>query len=403
MRVTIERLGLQGDGIAQGPVFAARCLPGEVVEGDLDGQRINAPRIISPSAERVRPGCAHFRSCGGCSLQHASDTFVARWKRGVVETALAAQGIETEEAEVVTSPPSTRRRAVLSGRRTKSGALLGFHAPRSESIASIPGCQVLSPEIKAGFAALETLVRAGASRKSEIRLHVTTTENGLDVLVSDGKPLDRELRESLSHHAVSHGFSRLVWNGEQLALIAPPAQQFGAAKVSPPPGSFLQATKEGEEALVSAVRDGVGAAGRIVDLFAGCGTFSLPLAQSALVHAVESSRAMLVALDHGWRNATGLRKVTTETRDLFRQPLMPDELNRFDAVVIDPPRAGAEAQMREIAESDIARVVSVSCNPVTFARDARALIDAGFSMETPCVVDQFRWSTHVELVAVFLR
>ncbi len=221
--------------------------------------------------------------------------------------------------------------------------------------------------------------------------------------VTGGKPLDPALETALAGIAGVRGFARLTWEGELVALVMPPAQRFGVADVSPPPGAFLQATAEGEAALCEEVLSGVGKAARVVDLFSGSGTFSLPLAERAEVHAVEGEAAMLAALDHGWRNATGLKRVTTEVRDLFRRPLLPDELDRFDAIVIDPPRAGAEAQMREIARSSVRRIAAVSCNPVSFARDARILVDAGFRLTRLVVVDQFRWSAHVELAAQLER
>ncbi|GKY86476.1 class I SAM-dependent RNA methyltransferase [Sinisalibacter aestuarii] len=401
--VTIERLGHQGDGIAPGPVFAPRTLPGERVEGELDGNRIDRPRIVTPSPDRVRPPCRHYKSCGGCALQHASDDFVARWKMDVVQTALAAQGIDANLAEIETSPPRSRRRAVLSARRMKTGVLIGFHAPRSDALTAIPDCLLLHPDLIATFPAMEALVEAGGSRKGTVRIAVALSQTGPDVVVTGGKPLDPVLESTLAQIAGQTGLARLTWEDELVAMAVPPAQRFGAALVVPPSGAFLQATAEGEAALRREVLAGVGDARRVVDLFAGSGTFSLPFAGQAEVHAVEASAAMMAALDAGWRKAQGLKRVTTETRDLFRHPLMPDELDRFDAIVIDPPRAGAEAQTREIAASSATRIAAVSCNPVTFARDARILIEAGFTLERLMVVDQFRWSTHVELAAHFRR
>jgi len=403
MEVTIERLGLHGDGIAPGPVFVPRTLPGESVEGEVAGGRMDAPRIVTPSAERVRARCAHYKACGGCALQHASDDFVARWKVEIVRAALAARGIEANPDGIETSPPRSRRRAVLSARRTKAGPLIGFHAPRSDAITRVPGCELLHPGLMAAIPALEALVETGASRKGTLRLAVSLSQAGLDVSVTGGKPLDRALASDLARIADEAGLARLTWDGETIALVAAPTQAFGKAMVTPPPGAFLQATAEGEAALLSEVRRAVGPAPRVLDLFAGSGTFSLPLADGAEVHAVEGDAGMLAALDAGWRNAVGLKRVTTEARDLFRRPVLADELNRFDAIVIDPPRAGAEAQMAEIARSDVVRVASVSCNPVTFARDSHLLLDAGYRLDRLVVIDQFRWSTHVEIAAGFSR
>jgi len=403
MQARIERLGHHGDGIAPGPVFVPRALPGELVEGVLEGDRIEVLRILEPSQDRVRPPCRHYKSCGGCALQHASDAFVSAWKLDVVRTALVAQGMEAISAGIETSPPHSRRRAVLSARRTKAGALVGFHTPKSEVITVIPDCQLLHPDLIEALPALEDLVALGGSRKGTLRLTVALTQNGPDVAVTGGKPLDPTLQMELAAIAGARGFARLTWEGELVAQAAPPTQRFGVADVKPPPGAFLQATAEGEAALLRAVRSAVGNAAKVVDLFAGSGTFSLPLALGAEVHAVEGEAAMLEALNHGWRGATGLKRVTTEARDLYLRPLLPDELNRFDAIVIDPPRAGAEAQMREIARSSVRRVAAVSCNPVSFSRDARLLVEAGFRLADLVVIDQFRWSTHVELAAQFHR
>ena len=396
----IERLGHRGDGVAAGPIYASGALPGEIVTGQVAGDRLTDVKILEPSSDRVRPPCRHAKSCGGCVLQHASNDLVSAFKQDVVVSALRAQGIEAEIAAIETSPPNSRRRATLSARRTKKGALVGFHAPQSDTIIAIPGCKILSPEILDAIPLLETLTRAGASRKGDLRLTVTVSEAGLDVSVTGGKPLDTALRVTL---AQIKGFARLSWDGEAVMQADPPVQEFGPAKVTPAPGAFLQATKHGEATLVNAVMDVATGAKRIVDLFAGCGTFSLPLSEIAEVLAVEGEGDMLAALEQGWRKAGGLNKLTCETRDLFRRPLLPDELARFDVAVIDPPRTGAQAQINEIARSDLGRVVMVSCHPVSFARDAATLISAGFEMGAITIVDQFRWSPHTELVASFHR
>lgn len=399
----ILRLGYQGDGIAEGPVFAPRTLPGEVVEGEKVGDRIAAPRIVTPSADRVAAPCQHYKVCGGCALQHASDSFVAEWRQDVVRRALAAQGIDAPIRAMHTSPPRSRRRATFSVKRTKSGAMVGFHAPSSDILVDTPECLLVHPAILAARPALEELAGVGASRKAEVKAAVTDSAAGLDVAITGGKPLYGPLRVELGGVAQRHGLARLSWDGETVAMAAPPVQPMGHGKVAPPPGAFLQATAEGEAALVAAMRAAVGDAAHVADLFCGCGTFALPLAERAEVHAVESAPEMLGALDQGWRYATGLKKVTTEARDLFRNPLLAEELARFDAIVLDPPRAGAEAQTREVAKASPSRVGFVSCNPVTFARDAAVLVDAGLTLDWIEVVDQFRWSPHVELAAGFTR
>lgn len=401
--LSIDRLGHHGDGIAAGPVYAARTLPGELVEGRLDGDRLTDVRVCEPSPQRVSPPCRHYGACGGCALQHAADGFVSAWKADVVRHALAAQGLEAPRIALSTSPENSRRRATLHGRRTKKGALVGFHGRASDVIAEVPHCRLLRPEIVALTEPFETLVTLGGSRKGTLDLTVTWSESGADIAVAGGKPLDHDLRMELALWAEATDVARLSWGDETLSERRPPWQSMGRARVAPPPGAFLQATAEGEAALVAAVRAAVGDAARIADLFAGCGTFALPLAEHAEIHAVEGAAAMLAALDRGWRQTKSLRRVTTEARDLFRRPVLPDELDRFDAAVVDPPRAGAEAQVAALADSRVARIAMVSCNPVTFARDAKRLVSAGLSLTALRVVDQFRWSPHVELVAAFTR
>ncbi|MEM9787503.1 MAG: class I SAM-dependent RNA methyltransferase [Pseudomonadota bacterium] len=398
--LTIESLTHLGLGRASdGQSLLPRVLPGEEIEVAQDG----TVRIITPSVDRVAAPCRHFKSCGGCAMQHASDAFVAAWKQDIVANALTARGVSTEFRPVVTSPAQSRRRAKFAGRRTKKGALVGFHAKASDTVIAVPECQLLTLALMASLPALEALTLLACSRKGEVDLTVTETALGADVVVATDKEITPPLRVELAALANQFGLSRLVWNDEPVVIINPPEQHFGGTPVIPPPGAFLQATRHGEDALWRAVDEITTDAGRIVDLFAGCGTFTLPLAKRAEVHAVEGAVNMLSALDRGWRVGHQLRKVTTETRDLFRRPLEPDEFRHFDAAVIDPPRAGAAAQISTLAASEINTIAMVSCNPVTFARDARTLIDAGFVMPWLQVVDQFRWSPHVEIVAPFTR
>ncbi len=405
IEVTIDRLGQQGDGIAAGPdgaVYAARCLPGERVAGVLEGDRIVAPRVLDPAPERVNPPCPHYAACGGCALLHASDGFVAGWKRDVMVRALAAQGLAAPIRGIATSPARSRRRAALSGRRTRMGAVVGFHGRASDALTAVTSCRVLTPAIVAGLPLLEEITALGGSRKGELTLTVTDTPAGLDVAVTGGPAPAGALMAALPGLA-TRGLARLTWGDEVLAQQAPPALALGRARVVPPPGAFLQATAHGQAALVAAVRAAVGDARRVADLFAGCGTFALPLAQGAEVLAVEGDGAMLAALTAGWRGAPGLRPVQVRTRDLFRAPLEGADLAGFDAVVIDPPRAGAAAQAAALAAAGPLRIASVSCNPATFARDAKLLVAGGYRLDWIAVVDQFRWSCHVELAAQFTR
>lgn len=401
--ITIIRLGHQGDGIAEGPLFAALTLPGETVSGTLEGSRLTDIRIVTPSDQRVAAPCRHYKSCGGCQLQHAADGFVADWKVDVVKQALQAQGLEATFRPIKTSGPKSRRRASFSVRRTKKGAMAGFHAKGSDVIVPVPGCQLVHPDLLGAIPVAERLAVVGGSRKGELTVQATLSLVGLDLAVTGGKPLDDTLRVALAAEIEAFKVVRLAWDGEVICQREPAVQQFGKAKVAPPSGTFLQATLQGEADLLAAVTEIVGDADYVADLFAGCGTFALPLAENAEVLAVESDAEMMAALDLGWRRAKGLKKVSHETRDLFRRPLMPDELTKFDVVVMDPPRAGGEAQVKELAQSKVPVLAFVSCNPVTFARDARLLCDAGYRLDWVQVVDQFRWSAHVELVARFER
>ncbi|CUH40721.1 23S rRNA (uracil(1939)-C(5))-methyltransferase RlmD [Jannaschia seosinensis] len=397
----ITQLGHRGDGIAAGPLYVPRTLPGEIVRGEVAGDRIPDPKIVTPSPDRVAPPCPHFRRCGACALQHADDGIVAGWKAEVVRAALARAGIAAEIASVETSPPNTRRRAALAGRRLKKGAQVGFHVRASEEIVAIPECRVLRPEIVAALPVLEAVTRIAAPRGVAVTLHVTATETGLDLAIDTPKPMGTQ--ETIALAPLAASFARITWNGELALQQAPPVIRLGAAPVTPPPGAFLQATAEGEAALVGAVTAAVGGARRVVDLFAGCGTFTFPLAAQMPVHAVEGDRPLVAALEGGARQARSLRAITAEARDLFRNPLLPAELEAFDAAVIDPPRAGAEAQVAQIAASGLGRLAFVSCNPGTFARDAATLVSAGWRMGPVTVVDQFRWSPHIELVTTFTR
>lgn len=400
---TIERLGFSGDGIAPGPIFVPRALPGEVVTGTRAKDRLEDVRIVTPSSDRVAPGCAHYKSCGGCQLQHATPSFEADWKTKVIFHSLKTHGLDTEIRAIQTSPPASRRRATFAARRTKKGALAGFHARASDVITSVSKCQLVVPGLLKALPMAEALAQLGTSRKAALAVMVTATHGGLDISVTGGKPGDRALWAELGRFAQTHDLARISWDGDVVATLRPPEHSFDGITVTPPPGAFLQATEHGEACLRNAVQEVVADADQVLDLFAGCGTFSLPSARRADVHAVEGAADMVAALDRAWRHADGLRRVTSEARDLFRRPMLRDELGRFDAVILDPPRAGAAHQIAEIAASSVPRVSYVSCNPVTFVRDANTLVRAGFALNWIQPVDQFRWACHVELAAEFTR
>lgn len=403
--VTIERLGAQGDGVAEGgALFVPLALPGERVRVISHGTRARVVEVIDPSPDRVAPVCRHFGTCGGCAVQHASDTFVAGWKRELVASALAARGIAGIEIRpTLTSPAASRRRVTVAARRMRKGALIGFHEGQSEALVAITECPVADPHLVAVLPRLGELVERAASRKGEVRITLTAADAGIDVAVEGVKPLDGPGRALLAGVAARAGLARLSVAGEVVVTLKAPVQAMGRARVVPPAGGFLQATREGEAALVAAVAEAVDGAGRIADLFAGCGTFTLPLAEQAEVHAIDAEAAALAALDAGWRAAAGLKRVTCERRNLFHRPMMPADLKGFAAVVMDPPRAGAKAQAEQLAASGVPRLAMVSCNPATFARDARILMDGGYRIDWVQPVDQFRWSSHVEVVAAMSR
>ncbi len=403
-QITIESLGSAGDGVAPGPVYAPYTLPGEVAEGVVVEGRMNAPEIVTPSPDRVAAPCPHFARCGGCTLQHASDAFVADWKRAQIIGALSARGIEGADVrQTITSPARSRRRATFAARRTKKTIQIGFHGRKSDEIIPLSSCEVVHPDLLSALPAIGACARLGASRKGAIRATVTRSENGIDLSIEDGKALEKQALLDAAMLADTHDLARLTWNGEILVTRRDPHQRIGPALVAPPPGGFLQATAEGEAILLASAREAIGSPSKLVDLFAGCGAFSIPFANRTEVHAVESDVALLAALTKGWKAVGGLARITTETRDLFRRPLLAEELNAYPAAIIDPPRAGAKAQMEQLAASSIPVIASLSCDAGSFARDARTLIDGGYRLDWAQPVDQFRWSPHVEIAARFSR
>jgi 23S rRNA (uracil1939-C5)-methyltransferase len=398
----IEDLGAQGDGIAThegAKVFVPLTAPGDTITAELSGSRGALADIVSPGPDRVAPRCAHYGVCGGCSLQHLSDPAYLAFKHRQVVDALAAQRIEVPIDPVRSVPPRSRRRAAFAaGRQPK--LVLGFHGRRSHQIVPITDCAVITPGMLALLPKLERLAGIACPPKDALTLTVTETLTGFDVAltgVKKGYSADDRLR--LIEAASASSLARLSVNGEVILTRTAPAIRAGAAFVTPPPGGFLQASETSEAMMVQLVLETVGDARRVADLFAGAGTFALPLAAKATVHAVEGDQSALDALDAAARRAQGLRPVTVEKRDLFRRPLMPADLKRFDAVVIDPPRAGAEDQAKQLAASNVKRIAMVSCNLQTFARDARILIDGGYYIDRITPIDQFLYSPHIEIVA----
>jgi 23S rRNA (uracil1939-C5)-methyltransferase len=409
--VTISALGHLGDGVADvGGVqlFVPFVLDGEeVVIRPGDDGRADLVRIVTPSVERVAAPCRHFRACGGCALQHVAPTRYAEWKRDQVVAALSARGIDVEVEPLVAARSRTRRRATFAAMRTKKGVTIGYYGRATHTIIAVQECPLVVPDIEQSLAALAEIVAPGLTRKGRASISVTATETGLDVAVSGGKEEpDGPLRAELAKRAAAADLARLTWDGDILSERRTPLVTLSDLRVAPPPGAFLQATKDGEESLVALVLEGVGDARRVIDLFAGCGTFSAALARRSTVLAVESEPKSLAAFDRAVREqgpALGLKPVELVTRDLFRRPLHMSELLKTDAVVFDPPRAGAAAQCEMLAASSVPKIIGVSCNPATFARDARTLIDGGYKLIRVTPVDQFLWSPHIELVGVFVK
>ncbi|MGV6840341.1 MAG: class I SAM-dependent RNA methyltransferase [Planktomarina sp.] len=402
MTFEILRLGLGGDGIAEGPLYAARTLPGEVITGDVEGDRIQNPRIQTPSAARIKSLCPAYNRCGGCALHHASDAFVSDWKSAAVLNALAARGITATVRHMHTSPENSRRRAKLTGKRTKKGAVVGFHAPRSDVLQNIDGCKTLCPEIIEMIPKLADFTTQFASRRGSLEFWILSTQTGIDLAVTGFEPTAQD-EINLAAWSAGAGVARLCVGDDFSLTDRKPVLTFGHAKVTPPPKGFTQATLHGEQALQNAVKEATTGAKSAIDLFCGCGTFGLAVADQMTVTGFEGDPDLITAFNDAVRYTQGIKKAEGYVRDLFRNPLLAEDLTGLDVVIIDPPRAGAEAQMVHIAQSQINRVAMVSCNPITFARDAETLTKAGFELNWLDVVDQFRWSTHIEAVAYFSR
>ncbi|MFF0948257.1 class I SAM-dependent RNA methyltransferase [Rhizobium leguminosarum] len=407
--VTIEKLGAQGDGIASsagGPVYVPFSLPGETVAIARVKSQGTIMSITTPSPDRQEPPCRHFGpdglngTCGGCTLQHMADAPYRAFKRQLVIDALKSKGLTSEVGEIVPARPGERRRVVFAARKTEKDMLVGFNQAESHHIVAIEECPISSAGIIARLPAIRAIAASLATSAEPFRVAVLETLSGLDISVDEVKKLSDPQRRKAIETALSlRGIARVSLNGEILVEPSKPMVEFGGVQVSPPPGGFTQATKPAEEAMAELVTAHAGKAKRIADLFAGSGTFSLRLARIGRVHAVEAEAKALAALDHAARNTQGLKPVTIEKRDLFRRPLMTQEFKPYDAVVFDPPRAGAEFQCQELARSAVKKIVAVSCNPLTLARDLAILVEGGYRITGVTPIDQFLWTSHVEVVA----
>jgi 23S rRNA (uracil1939-C5)-methyltransferase len=404
----ILRLGGAGDGVAEDGRFVPLALPGERVETDGAAPRAGLIRVIEASPERVTPPCPHFGACGACALQHWADAPYAAWKRGLLAEALARAGFpEASIGPLARTPPGARRRADLGLARGRDGVVeIGFHGRGTRALVPLHRCLVLAPPLVALLAPLAAALRGVQGLRRAGGALVNLLDSGPDLLLRTDGALTLQDRQRLAAFAEAEGIARIAWQGpkgppETAVQLRPVRHRLAGVEIAPPPGAFLQASAEGEAAITAAVLAGLPEKlpprARLADLYAGIGTLSLPLATRGVVRAVEGETAAVAAL------AGAHPRVRAERRDLARQPLLPAELKGFDAVVLDPPFAGAAEQVAQIARSALRRVIYVSCNPAALARDAALLRRAGFGLHAATPVDQFLWSAHLESVAVFAR
>ena len=409
-RIAIDHVGHRGDGVAlvdAERVYVPYTLASEIAEverltGHPDRRRLL--RIASASPQRIAPFCPHFASCGGCAIQHWQADAYRAWKRNIVVETLAQAKLDCAVAPLIDAHGHGRRRITLHARIGPHEVLkVGFTAAGSHDIIPVDRCPILDPALAgaldAAWAVAEPLVSIG----KPLDIQITATDNGLDVDVRGSGPLPAALIARLSELAERHGLARLTRHGELVLLRRPPVITIGTAQITLPPGSFLQATLAGEETLAALVAEHAGRARYVADLFCGVGPFALRLAAKARVAAFDNDAGAIAALQKAATATSGLKPVKAEARDLFRRPLMAPELRDYEAIVFNPPRQGAQAQSLQLAASKVGVAVAVSCNPATFARDARILVDGGYRLERVTPVDQFRHTAHVELVARFVR
>lgn len=409
-QLRIDHVGHRGDGVSGTDgqaVYVPFALPGERIEVEaISGHpdRRHLLRVIEPSPERIDPFCLHFGICGGCAIQHWRENRYRDWKRALVVEALTQAGIACEVGDLVDAHGDGRRRIVLHVRSRPHDILkVGYMQAGSHDIVPIDRCPILAPGLDGALAAARALAEALVRTGKPLDIQITATDNGLDVDIRGSGALPPAVTTTLAGIATKHRLARLTRHGEPIVLLKPPTVSIGPAKVTLPPGSFLQATEAGENALAAQVLRHCEGAKHIADLFCGVGPFALRLAQRARVTALDAETAAVDALRRASQMTKGMKPVTAQPRDLFRRPLAPAELKAFDAVVFDPPRQGAKAQTEQLAASRVPLIVGVSCNPVTFARDAKLLIEAGYRLTDVTPIDQFKYSPHIELVARFFR
>ena len=394
MSEAIVRIAARGDGVTASGRHAALAAPGD---------RLGHDGTVEPGPNHQQPPCRHFPECGGCQLQHVSDQAYRAYLIDRVAGALAQHGLETDIREPHLSPPNSRRRATLRAINAGRKVIIGFNAARSKRIVDIRECHILRPELFALVEPLRELLAGPLQVPAVAEIRLTLADQGVDVLLSDVQADGLAAAEALPRFGETHGLARMSiddgYGAETRYEPVPVTVTLSNVPVVLPTGAFLQATADGERALVEAVQEAVGEAKRTADLFAGIGTFALALEGEAV--AAEASREAALTLQMAARRSG--KPLTVEHRDLYRRPFDAKELAAFDAVVLDPPRAGAEEQVRKLALSVVPRIAYVSCNPATFARDAAILASGGYRLDWARPVGQFRWSTHIELATCFAR
>jgi 23S rRNA (uracil1939-C5)-methyltransferase len=410
-RLVIDHVGHRGDGVALAggqAIYVPYTLGGETVEvAPVPGHHPDRRRLLAvehASEARIAPFCPHFTVCGGCAIQHWEVERYRAWKREIVVETLALSKIECDVAPLIDAHGLGRRRITLHARIGTHDVLkVGFAAANSHDIIPVDRCPILAPGLGGALDSAWALAEPLISIGKPLDIQITAADNGLDVDVRGSGPLQAKMIATLSRLAEQHRLTRLTRHGELVLMRTPPVVAIGTARVILPPGSFLQATAAGEEALAELVSGHCQRAKHVADLFCGVGPLALRLATKSRISAFDSDTGAVTALRKAAMAAPGLKPVKTEARDLFRRPLMPQELRDFDAVVFDPPRQGAQAQAQQLAASKVPVVVAVSCNVATFARDARILVEGGYKIEGVTPLDQFRHTAHVELVAKFVR
>jgi 23S rRNA (uracil1939-C5)-methyltransferase len=404
-RLTIERIGERGEGVAatsDGLVFIPYALAGETIIAGIEGSRGVLAEVVAASPHRIAPHCRYYTNCGGCAVQTLTAPAYGQWKRELVVAALRRAGLSSPVLDLIDAHGRGRRRATFHVRYPKDRPAIGFMQARTHKIVEIDFCPLLAPSLVNALPVARAIGQALATAKRPLDVLVTATASGLDVDLKGHGPLDEGQRKVLVRTALEHDLARLTNHGEAILTKRAPLVAMGKAAVALPPGAFLQATEAGEEALAARVCAQMAGAKQIADLFCGIGTFALRLAEFTAVSAVDLDEGALSALAKAAGTAP-LRPVKVARRDLFRQPLSPNELGDFDAVVYDPPRAGAESQVRALAASAVPLITGVSCNATTFARDAAILCGGGFELTYVQPIDQFRHTPHVEIIACFRR